>query len=91
MNQLKEDIKKTQGTIDKKVSNKREISLIRCNVDFLQDSEIEQLQKELDKLQLIIGKTQSSPAQKGNASNEVINSILQACLFKSFFLQILMI
>ena len=82
MNQIKQEIKTKMEAIEKSKSVKNEIAVIQNNVGFLPDSEIEPLQRELNKVQLVLKEIQTSSVQDlKNSSQEGINAVLQVCVF----------
>jgi len=75
---VEEEIKTKQGAIEKSTSIRKEISSLQKNVDFLQDLEIDKLQKELDKVQLVFKEIQTSPGEVSKKiSQEEMNAVLQ--------------
>ena len=78
INQMKKEIQTKQEAIEKASSVNIEIYLVQKNVDFLQDLEIEELQKELEKVHLVFKEILASSAQEiRNSSQEGMNALLQ--------------
>jgi hypothetical protein len=81
INQMKKEIQIKQEAIEKAASVSNEINLVQNNADFLQDSEIEELQRELDKVQLVFKEILASSAQDiRNSSQEGMNALLQVLI-----------
>ena len=79
--EIKQEIQTKLCSIEKANSVSNEIFVIEKNVGFLTDSEIEQLQIELDKVQHVFKEIQTSSVQDvKNSSQEGINAVLQVCL-----------
>jgi len=70
INQMMKEIQIKQEAIEKATSVRNEISLAQKNVDFLQDSDIEDLQKELDRVQFVFKVSISSTFLCTNFSYE---------------------
>jgi len=66
----RKEIEKKKAAIDKGISVQKEITLLENNVDFLEESEIEELKKKLEKLELVFKEIQSASAQAENSFQE---------------------
>ena len=67
---IRKDIERKQEAIEKGISVQKEISLLEKNGNFLVESEIEQLERKLEKLELVFKGIRSASAQADSSFQE---------------------